>query len=88
VKIIDQLDDLFPENENKPRHRIFDSDMKSMYRLQRGNSSMLLLLKDLESHDEHEKEMNEIRMHREVEICNIVPQYYFSSAELKILVLV
>ena len=92
-EIVGQLDYLFPENGNDPWHRISDSDMKSMYCLQIGESSMLLLMKDLvaervEADGEGEEGSEAIWTYRRVRICNTVRQMFFASAELKTLVLV
>ena len=45
-EIFGQLDYLFSESGNDPLHTISDSDMKSIYCLQIGKSSMLLLMED------------------------------------------
>lgn len=92
-EIIGQLDYLFPENGNNPRHVISDSDMKSIYCLQIGKSSMLLLMEDLvaeriEDDGEREEGKEGIWTYRRVGICNTVRQLFFASAEPKTLVLV
>ena len=46
-EIVGQLDYLFSENGNDPRHINSDSDMKRVYCLQIGKPSMLLLMKDV-----------------------------------------
>ena len=46
-EVVGQLDYLFPESGNDPSHTISDTEMKSMYCLQIGESSMLLLMRDV-----------------------------------------
>ena len=91
-EIVGQLDYLFSESGNDPLHTISDSDMKSMYCLQIGKSSMLLLMKDsvagrIEADGERDEGREAIWMYRRVGICNTVRQMFFASAEPKTLVL-
>ncbi len=83
-EVVGQLDYLFSENGNDPLQIISDNDMKNMYCLQIGKSSMLLLMEDSGPDGEHEA----IWTYRRVGICNTVLDWFFDSAELKTLALV
>ena len=92
-EIAGQLDYLFSESGNDPWHTISDRDMKNMYCLQIGKSSMLLLMRDLvaewkEADGERGGGREAVWMYRRVGICNKVRDLFFFSAELKTLVLV
>ena len=92
-EIVGQLDYLFPESGNDPWHTISDRDMKNMYCLQIGRSSMLLLMRDLvaewiEADGERGGGREAVWMYRRVGICNKVRDLFFFSAELKTLILV
>ena len=92
-EIVGQLDYLFSEIGDDPWHTISDSDMKSMYCLQIGESSMLLLMTDVVAEwivaDGGSDEGREaVGMYRRVGICHKVRKLFFASAELKTLVLI
>lgn len=89
-EVVGQLDYLFSENKDDPWHTI---DMKNLYCLQIGKSSMLLLMKDLlaekmEADDERDQGREAICKYYRVGICNTVRELFFALAELKTLVLV
>ena len=92
-EIVGQLDYLFSESGNDPWHVISDSDMKNLYCLQIGESSMLLLMRGsvaewIEADDGWYEGREAVGMYRRVGICHKVRKLFFASAELKTLTLI
>ena len=68
-EIVGQLDYIFPDDGNDPQYTVSENDLKNIYCLQIGQSSMLLLMAD------------SLHSYRRVGICNTVRKLFFFSSE-------
>ena len=90
--VVGQLDYLFSEKGLRPWHTLSDVDLRNIYCLQIGKSSMLLLMNDGKTEVKNVNYDTENRewldTYRRVGICNTVRELFFDSATLTTLVLV
>ena len=92
-EITAQLDYLFPEEGDDPWRYISDNDLREIFCLQVGKTSMLLLSKADQTEDERTVDASEdvdqpIFKYRRVCVCNTVRAMFFARAELQTLILV
>ena len=91
-EVVGQLDYLFSEKGLGPWHTLSDVDLRNIYCLQIGRSSMLLLMKNGKTEVKNVNYDTENRewldTYRRVGICNTVRELFFALATLTTLVLV
>lgn len=86
-EIVCQLDYLFSEKGEDQWCTISDDELKTLYCLQIGRSSMLLLMKGLKAEEKKANDGKSISKYRRVGICNSISEFFFSSAVLETLIL-